>query len=129
MTNLTAVADAYAAAATAFRSLRGAATAAADGRRRRDRNTPDASCYWYLEDAMPKLHHAIRLADSCKLDAAVAIVPMSAYAASAAAAAVHDAKYLLNETAYLDVVQAAIEARDVCDQAETIFREQYENDA
>ena len=122
MTDLTAVANAYAAAATAFRSLRFAATLAATKRKQGRTNTPDASCFIHLNKAFPNLLRADRLADSCKLDAAVAIVAMCGYATSAAAASVHDAKHLPKEAAYLCVVRAATEAYETCDKAETIFR-------
>ncbi len=135
MTNLTTVANAYAAAAAAFRRLRFAATLAATERKsgvnmdnRRyyfghTRNTPEEHCLIDLDKGFQKLKRAIELADSCKLDAADAIVAMSAYAGSAVAAAVHDTGHVPSEAAYLNVVQAAIEAHETCDQAETIFRE------
>lgn len=103
--------------------MRFAATLTADKRQHEKKNTPDASCSLQLANAIAELRCAIELADFCKLDAAVAIVAMSAYAGSAVAAAVHDAKYLPNEAAYLNVVRAAIEAYETCDQATIIFRE------
>ncbi len=134
MTDLTTVARAYAAASAAFCRLRFAATLAATERKtgvnmanRRyysghTRNTPEEHCLIDLDKGFQKLKRAIELADSCKLDAAVAIVPMSAYAGSAVAAAVHNAEHVPSEAAYLEVVWAAIEAHETCDKAETIFR-------